>query len=175
MANVDNPHGFPPLMRNLGGGHSIVKTFTKDVSQATIIYRFDMVTVETDGNITAGGTPGTTRMLGVSLDHGATLKLTEHSVVWNPDALYEAQDNKATDGIQAVDMFSGANAEYNSGDTGTLKSGHEINETGISATAAALDLKLIALYEAPNNAFGNNARIICKINKHLLNQETDAI
>ncbi len=175
MANVDNPHGFSPLMRNMGGGHSSVKTFTKDVLENVIIYPHDVVTIEDDGGLTAGGTPGSTRMVGVALDHGAAQTLTEHSVVWNPDALYEAQDNAVSAGVVATDMFAGANCEYNGGDATAVKSGHEINETGISATSAGLDLKLIALYDTPDNAFGTNARIICKINLHLLNPEANSI
>jgi hypothetical protein len=162
-------------MRNLEGGPSNVQTYSKDASENVIIYRHDLVTVEADGAITAGGTPGSTRMLGAALNHGAALTATDHSVVWNPGALYEAQDNAVSAGVVAADMFAGANAEYNAGDTGTLISGHEINETGISATSAALDLKLIALYQNPDNAFGPNARIICKINLHLLNPEADSI
>jgi len=162
-------------MRNLGGGHSQIKSFNKDASENAIIYKHDLVTVEADGNLSPGGTPGTTRMLGAALNFGAALTLTAHSVVWNPGALYEAQDNAVSAGVVADDMFAGANAIYGTGNSTTQISGHEINETGISATSAALDLKLIALYENPDNAFGPNARIICKINLHLLNPEANSI
>lgn len=173
MANVDNPHGFRPLMRALNGGSPSVMPMTKDVDGSTAIFKHDIVRQDTDGYINPGGTPGTTRYAGVSLNYGAGSAITEHDVMWQPDAMYEAQDNNATDGITIADMGAGANAEFNAGSTTTKISGHEINETGISSTAAALDLKLISLYKASGNAFGANARIVVVINKHGFNKETD--
>ena len=173
MANVDYAHGFSPMLKTLGGGPAVIMTFDKDVS-ATAIFRNDIVQRPTDANVEAGGTPGTTRYMGVSLNYGVTLTLTSHAVVVSPFALFEAQDNNATDGLVAADLGLNANAEFNAGDTNTELSGHEINETGI-ATTASLDLKLIALFAVPGNAHGANARIEVVINKHRFGTEVAGV
>lgn len=167
MANADNPHGFAPLLVNLGGGRSVIQEFTKDVDETTAIFRNDLVNREADGNIAPGGTPGTTTYTGVALNHGAASTVTQHSVVISPDALFEGQDNNDTDGIAAADLGLNANAEFNGGDANTLLSGHEIDESTVN-TSAARDLKMLNLYNVPDNAHGANARIEVVINNHRL-------
>ena len=174
MANVDYAHGFSPMLKTLGGGPAVIMTFDKDVLAGTAIFRNDIVQRPTDGNVEAGGTPGTTRYMGVSLNYGATLTKTAHAVVISPNALFEAQDNNATNGLVSADLGLNANAEFNAGNTNTELSGHEINETGI-ATTASLDLKLIALFAVPGNAHGANARIEVVINKHRFGTEVAGV
>lgn len=173
MANVDHPHGFSPLLKTLGGGPAVIMTFGKDVLQ-TAIFRNDIVEREADGNLAAGGTPGTTRYMGVSLNYGATLTVTTHAVVVSPNALYEAQDNNDTDGFAAVDLGQNCDAEFNAGSTTTELSGHEIDESKIANTAS-LDLKLIALFDVPGNAHGANSRIEVVINKHRFGTEVAGV
>jgi hypothetical protein len=167
MANIDRPHGLRPLGVTLEGGCPVVLPFTKDASENTAIYIWDIVNMQDDGNIEANSaTPGTTRFLGVSLNHGAASTLTTHLVVVSPNALFEAQDNNDTDGIAAADLGLNANVELNAGSTTTLISGHEIDESTAAATGT-LDLKLLRLYDAPDNAHGSFARIEVVINKHM--------
>ena len=170
MANTDRPHGLRPLMTTLGGGPPVIKEYSKDASENTAIFIWDIVNMEADGNIEANSaTPGTTRFLGVSLNHGAASTLTKHLVVISPDAIFEAQDNNDTDGIAAADIGLNANVELNAGSTTTLVSGHEIDES-TADTTNTLDLKLLALHEVPDNAFGSFARIEVVINKHMLRE-----
>lgn len=169
MANVDNPHGFAPLMRNLDGGHSSVLPMQKDASGGTAIFRNDIVTKENDGNIAPGGTPGTTNYFGVAINHGAASTLTDHTVVISPNAMFEGQDNADTDGLALTDTNLRANAEFNAGNASTKYSGHEIDESTV-ATTSSLDLILLALYKAVDNAYGANARFVVVINKHLLDK-----
>ncbi len=156
-------------MRSVDGGQCQVREYTKDVSQATAIFIHDLVTREADGNIAPGGTPGTTLILGASLNHGAALTLSTHLVIISPGAIYEAQDNNDTDGVAAADLGQNSNVEYNTGGALTLLSGHEIDESSLNTTST-LDLKLLGLLTVPDNAHGANARIEVMINKHQLGQ-----
>ncbi len=174
MPNKDNPHGFRYVGRSLSGGYNSVLRKDKDVSEGTAIFRHDLVELETDGNIAPGGTPGTTRFYGVSLNHGAALTATKHDVIFNPDALYAIQDNNDTDGVAAADIGLLANVELNTGGTLTLISGHELDESSLNTTSS-LDLRLISLLQETGNAFGANADVIVVINKHLMNKETTGV
>ena len=174
MANVDAPHGFSPLLTNLDGGPSRIMNFDKDALGGTAIFRNDIVQRETDSNIKPGGTPGTDRYLGASLNYGAASTLSTHAVVISPNALFEAQDNNDTDGIAAADLDLNGNAEFNAGSTTTELSGHEIDESSAAQTAS-LDLKLIALFDVPGNVHGANARIIVTINKHRFGSEVAGV
>ncbi len=165
MANVDNPHGLCPLMRTLDGGEPVVRQFSKDAAQATAIFIHDVVNRATDANIDPGGTPGTTLYTGVALNGGAALTLTKHLVIISPSAVFEAQDNNATDGLVEADMGLNANLELNAGSATTGISGHEINETGINTTAT-LDVHLLKKLEVPENAYGANVRVEVVFNKH---------
>ena len=150
MANRDNPHGLRSLGRTLSGGCPYVTELSKAVGYGTTIFINDAVNRVADGSIEASATPGTTIYSGVSLTHGILSTATDHLVIISPDAVYEAQDNAATDGLVAADMGLNANLVLNAGSTTTLISGHEINETGAAETNT-LDVHLLQLYDAPDN------------------------
>src|SRR5689334_9715792 len=125
MANVNNPHGLRPLMRNLFGGPVSIEEYTKPASVATAIYRQDSVIALTGGNITPQATAGTGTFVGVSLNYGAASTATTHSIVHSPDAVFEAQDDNSTDGLAAADMGKNANIKITAGNTSTLISKFE--------------------------------------------------
>ena len=66
MANVDSPTGLRSLGRTNDGGFPRLTPYPKDAS-ATVVYAHDVVTLEADGGLAAGGTPGTTLFRGVAL------------------------------------------------------------------------------------------------------------
>lgn len=168
MANRDNPHGLAPLMRNLSGGCPSVSQYVKDVSMATAIFINDVVNREDDGNLSPGGTPGTTTYQGIALNHGAALTRSNHLVIDDPTALFEAQDDADTDGFAEADMGLNCNLVFGAGSAVTQISGHELDEGTINTTNT-LDVKLLRLLEAPDNAYGSHSRIEVLINKHRLN------
>jgi hypothetical protein len=169
MANRDNPHGLSPLMRNLAGGYPSVSQYVKDASGGTAIFINDVVNREADGNIAPGGTPGTTTFQGVALNYGALSTLTDHLVIDDPSALFEAQDNDDTDGLAEADMGLSGNLEFNAGSALSQISGHEIDESTCADTTATLDVHLLRKLDTPDNAYGANARIEIIFNKHRLN------
>lgn len=168
MANRDNPHGLAPLMRNLSGGTPSIGYYGKDAS-ATAIFINDAVMMDNDGYINAQGTPGSMYILGVSMNYGATLTATEHVVMDDPGALFEAQDNADTDGFAVTDMGLEANLELNAGSATTFISGHELDESSAHATNI-LDVKILKLLDCPDNAYGANGRYEIMVNKHFRGQ-----
>lgn len=164
MANVDHPSGFQPVMRTLSGGQIQLFTHPKDADETTPIRPFDIVRLEADANINPGGTPGTTRFLGVAMNYGAGSKVTRHGVIEAPDAVYVAQDDGSNSGILAVDIGLNANAVFNAGSE--RLSGHEIN-SNTKQTTNTLDLKLLRLHASAENDYGTFARIEVVINKHI--------
>ena len=71
------------------------------------------------------------------------------------------------DGTSAQANY-GKNADIvvGTGNTTTGLSANEVN-TGSIATTAALNLKIIGLWDVPNNAIGEFAVVVVKINEHL--------
>ena len=169
MANRDNPHGLMPIGRTIDGGEPLIKSFSKDASEATALFVWDVVNREADGNLADGGTPGTTTYTGVNLNYGAGSALTTHLVVVSPGALFVAQDNNDTNGFDAADMGLNVNFEFNAGSTDTLISGHELDESTVNTTST-LDAKMLEIWDKPDNAAGANVDVVVLINKHRLSQ-----
>ena len=171
MANRDNPHGLHSLGRTMGGGMPYVEQLSKAVGYGTAIFIGDAVNRVSGGSIEASATPGTTYYSGVALNYGALSTATDHLVITSPAALYEAQDNAVSAGVTAAQLGLNANLVLGAGSAVTQISGHEINETGIDVTNT-LDVHLLRLYDAPDNAHGVNARIEIVFNKHRMDQLT---
>ena len=157
MANRDNPHGFRPLMRALGGGPGAAMMGAhKLVGYGTALFIHDVITRVASGlkytqAISAAITPGTTTIAGVNMNWGAASTATDHMIV--PAAgyqVFEAQDNKDTDGVGFADVNKNFNVEFNAGNTTTKISGHEIDESTINTTNT-LDGKIVGIFRSPDN------------------------
>jgi hypothetical protein len=167
MANRDNPHGLAPLGRNLSGGCLSVQEYTKDASAGTAIFINDAVSIETDGNLIATGTPGSLWYQGVALNGGPALTLSTHLVIDDPTAIFEAQDNADVDGFAAADRGELLNLELNAGNALSGISGHEIDESAIDEDVQK-DVKLLRLLEMPGNDYGSHGRWEIMFNRHFL-------
>lgn len=172
MANVNNPHGLRPLMRNLAGGPVQANMYNKAAAYAYGIFKWDPVTLLAGvlNGPASGITPGTTNLLGVSLNWSPASTAAEHLVIDAPDALFEAQgDNSGAANVVAAKMGYFANLAAAAGGGVTRdNSGSTISETSINTTNS-LDVKILRLLRVPDNAYGGYARLEIKINKHLLN------
>ena len=84
-------------------------------------------------------------------------------VLDDPNQMFLIQN----DGTSAATNY-GLNADIVIG-TGSTTTGVSANELDTSsiATTAALNLKIIGLWDVPNNAVGANAVVVVKINEHL--------
>lgn len=167
MANRNNPHGLRPLCRGLSGGPVENELFQKEASVGTAIFRNDAVVQTASGPYVSatGITPGTTLYSGVALNYGAASTLTDHYVIVDPYAIFEAQDNNSTDGIQATDIGNNANLSLGAGSSTTKLSGHVIDEATI-ATTSTLDVKLRKILETGDNDYGSYCRVELVFNKH---------
>jgi hypothetical protein len=154
-------------MRTLTGGHPSVGYYQKDASESTAFYVGDVVNREADQYLADGGTPGTTTYQGVNLVFGAASTLTDHLVMDSPDALFEAQDDDATTGLVLADMGLNANLIFGAGSAYTQLSGHEIDQD-TKNTTNTLDVHLLRILDAPDNAAGSHCRVEIVFNKHRL-------
>lgn len=173
MANRDNPHGCIFVGMD-GPGNPWHQQFNKVAAYGTALYQGDAVarvagsaTANFLGAVEIPGTPGTTAITGVNSNHGAASTLTQHTVNVSSNSLYEAQDNKDTDGLVAADLGLNCNLEYNSGSATTLQSGHELDESTANVSASR-DVHLVEFLLTPDNdpLGGGWQRVVFKINLH---------
>ena len=81
----------------------------------------------------------------------------------DPNQLFLIQSDED---IVAADIGKNADIVVGSGSPTTGLAANELDSSSI-ATTAALNLKIVGLYNSPNNAFGNFAITVVKINEHL--------
>lgn len=174
MANNNNPHGLRPLGFTMEGGPLLLFPFAKVVGYGTAIFMNDAVNRPAGVGLEASATPGTTTYSGVSMDFSAASTAATHLVIVSLTALFEAQDNAVSAGVVAANCGLNANLVLTAGSTTTRQSKHQINETGIAVTST-LDVKLLQLYNIPDNAFGPNARIEIVFNKHRMAPATAGV
>lgn len=178
MANVNNPHGLKPLLRTEAGGAPQLEQFTKAAAYGQAIYKWDPVTLVLGvlNGPASGITPGTTRFLGVSLNFSLASTLALHQVMVSPAAIYEVQGDGSGSGgtvISAATMGFNANLNVASvAGAGVTRdnSGVQLTESTIAVTSS-LDMKVLQLLNEIGNAYGVNARVEVRFNKHLRNPE----
>jgi hypothetical protein len=161
MANLDNPHGLR-CIGTMHGGPPETDQFSKVVGYGTAIFRGDAVNQVADGSIEASATPGTTLYSGVALNYGAASTATDHGVIVDPFAIFEAQADGA---LAAADMGLNANLVLTAGSATTKISKHQIN-SATENTTATLDVKLRKKLNVPDNEWGAYVRIEIVFNKH---------
>lgn len=180
--NPNFPHGFKPTMVDLQGGPVGVRQYAKPASDTNAIYAFDLLrkiasSAAVEGQILptpsvqtyATATPGTTLILGASLNFGAASLATWHTVVDDINAIYEAQ----LDGTGAVTVasYAGKNANVNNAaQTGaSLTSAMQVSLSSVAATAG-LDVRILDFYRLLTNSENPNAIVEVLILKHVYAQ-----
>jgi hypothetical protein len=181
VANPANLFGFKAISRDSGGPiltHQYGKAAT---GSTTAIFMNDLV-IKYAASVAdptglgnpmpgiasaQGATPGTTLLLGASLNYGAASTATAHYVVDSIDAIFIG----AVDGSLAVTTAShvgkNANIKNSAGSTTTKQSGMGVDNTTI-ATNAGLDLRILRVSNIVPNAEGANAIVEVSILKHAL-------
>jgi hypothetical protein len=178
MANVDAAFGLTPIRHLSGNGYSRANKYTITSGLSENIFTGDLVIITADGVIT----PHTaTEVNNIGVFAGVSYTASDGSYVY---AQYFPSGTTATNIIAYVydDPYTvfkvqsaGTPAQTNigncadvvagAGSTTTGQSGFEISGTMSNGTAS---LKILGLYEAPDNAFGTNAIMEVLINEHLL-------
>ena len=176
MSNVNNPSGLRLLTRAFGGGAVQLEFFTKDVGYGYAIYAQDPVTLLAGvlNGPASGITAGTTRYLGVCLAASLASVAASLLIARHRDNVYECQED-ASGAANAVAAKMGylANLTTTAGDSTLLRSKVQVSVTSI-ATTSSLDVKIERLVNTPGNAYGANAMLEIRFNKHLDNPEVTA-
>jgi len=182
MANVDKAFGLRALGNLSATGAQ--KQFGYEIAdnQAGAIFQGDLVTLK-DGFILQFDPSSHTAAVGVFNGvfytdpttgkptfknyYPGSVNITQGKitadVLDDPNQLFIIQSDE--DIVQA-DFGKNADVVVGTGSTTTGLSAMELDSSTI-ATTAALNLKLVGIYDTPGNALGNFCQVVVKINEHL--------
>jgi len=182
MANVDKAFGLRALGNLSATGAQ--KQFGYEIAdnQAGAIFQGDLVTLK-DGYILQFNPGSHTAAVGVFNGvfytdpttgkptfknyYPGSVNITQGKitadVIDDPNQLFIIQSDE--DIVQA-DFGKNADVVVGTGSTTTGLSAMELDSSTI-ATTAALNLKLVGIYDTPGNALGNFCQVVVKINEHL--------
>ena len=186
MANVDKAFGLRALGNLSATGGQKQYGYEIADNQSGAIYQGDLVTVY-DGYLVkfdpTGGGANHTAAVGVFngcnyIDpttgkptwknyYPGSVNITQGKIIADviddPNQLFVIQ---ADEDIVAADIGKNADVVGTGGSTTTGVSTMELDSSTIANTAA-LNLKIVGLYDVPGNALGTNAVVVVKINEHL--------
>lgn len=182
MANVDKAFGLRPMGNLSATGAQAQYGYEIADNQAGAIYQGDLVTIF-DGYLVKFAPATHTAAVGVfngcqyinpttgkptwSNYYPGSVNITAGKimadVIDDPNQKFIIQ---ADGSVTQVQIGLNADVIGTGGSTTTGVSSMELN-SGTIAKAAALNLKIIGLYDVPGNEFGANAVVVVKINEHL--------
>jgi len=191
-ANVNQkPFGFRALGVGLHGGPGRLKQYAQPASDTHQIFKFDLVTLVAGSSVSDTGypalnlpniqsysqaTPGTTPILGATLNGNLASTLGYLMVYDDPDQLFVAM--LANDGPTNFSVASygtkNANVKNTAAAAGSLYSAMAIEDTTL-ATTNTLDLKINGALSQPPNIEGNFTILEVKINRHQLENQVAGI
>jgi hypothetical protein len=182
MANVDKAFGLRPMGNLSATGAQKQYGYQIADNQSGAIYQGDLVTLF-DGYVVKFAPASHTAALGVFngcfyIDpstgkptwknfYPGSVNITagtiQADVIDDPNQLFTIQ---ADEDIVQADIGKNADVIGTGGSSTTGQSTMELDSSTVANTAA-LNLKIVGLYDVPGNAFGNNAVVVVKINEHL--------
>ena len=182
MANIDKAFGFRPIGNLSATGAQKQYGYEIEDNQAGAIFQGDLVTIV--GGYVVKFLPAThAAALGVFngcsyIDpttgkptfknfYPGSVNITSGKIIADviddPSQLFLIQ---ADEDIVQADIGKNADVVGSGGSTVTGVSSMELDSSTIADTAA-LNLKIVGLYNVPGNALGNFAVVVVKINEHL--------
>ena len=177
MANVDAAFGFVPI-RHMSGNAPRTNKYTIASGLAENIFTGDLVILINTGLLTPH-TATETNNIGVFA--GVSYTASDGSYVYSEywpsgtvatdivayvyDDPYTVFKVQSAGTIAQTNVGNCADLVAGAGSTSTGQSGFEASGTMAAGTAT---VKILGLYDAPDNAFGANAIIEVLINEHLL-------
>lgn len=183
MANADTAFGLKPVRYITGAPYNgAADVYSTASGDGTAIFLGDPVklsgTSQTiDGQVYADVDQAATGdiILGVvvgvlpdtaqSLTYRAASTVRRLLVATDPSLLYEIQEVSGGTPLTANDIGLNANFVVGSGSTFTGLSGVELNNSG-EATTNTLDLQILGLQPRADNAVGEHAKWLVRINRH---------
>ena len=185
MANADMPRGLVPVRHVSGAPYNgSFREYSVAAGNGTAIYVGDPVTTvgvgtaqtingkvmldvvqAATGNVITGVVVGVAPDTATSLPYRAASTQRVLYVCDDPDVLFMIQEVSGGTALTANDLGLNANFVVGSGSTTTGYSGVELDNT-TEATTNTLDLKLVGFLNAPDNAIGEHAKWLVRINRH---------
>ena len=182
MANVDKPFGLRALGNLSATGGQKQYGYEIADNQSGAIYQGDLVTVF-DGYLVKFAPATHTAAIGVFngcnyIDpttgkptwknfYPGSVNITQGKiyadVIDDPNQLFIIQVDES---VAQTQVGFNADVVGTGGSTTTGVSTMELDSSTI-AKAAALNLKIVGLWDVPGNAYGTNAVVVVKINEHL--------
>jgi hypothetical protein len=182
MANIDKAFGLRPIGNLSGTGAQKQYGYEIADNQAGAIYQGDLVTVF-DGYLVKFAPATHTAAVGVFngcqyIDpttgkptfknfYPGSVNITAGSIVADviddPSQLFLVQ---ADEDIVQADIGKNADVVGTGGSTTNGVSAMELDSSTVANTAA-LNLKIVGLWNTPGNALGTNAVVVVKINEHM--------
>lgn len=182
MANVDKAFGLRPMGNLSATGAQAQYGYEIADNQAGAIYQGDLVTIY-DGYLVKFLPASHTAAVGVFngcqyIDpttgkptwknyYPGSVNITSGAIIADviddPSQLFLIQ---ADGSVTQAQVGMNADVIGTGGSTTTGVSSMELNSATIAKTAA-LNLKIVGLYDVPGNSFGANAVVVVKINEHL--------
>jgi hypothetical protein len=182
MANVDKPFGLRPIGNLSATGAQKQYGYLIADNQSGAIYQGDLVTVY-DGYLVKFAPATHTAAVGVFngcnyIDpttgkptwknyYPGSVNITQGEitadVLDDPNQLFIVQVDES---VAQTDIGKNADVVGTGGSTTTGVSSMELDSSTIAKTAA-LNLKIVGLWDVPGNEFGTNAVVVVKINEHL--------
>ena len=182
MANVDKAFGLRPLGNLSATGAQKQYGYEIADSQSGVIYQGDLVTVY-DGYVVKFAPATHTAALGVFngcfyIDpttgkptwknyYPGSVNITQGKIIADviddPNQLFIIQVDES---VAQADVGKNADVVGTGGSTTTGVSSMELDSSTI-AKSAALNLKIVGLWDVPGNEYGTNAVVVVKINEHL--------
>lgn len=153
MANADRPRGFAP--------YGTVRQTVKFQAGSTIAPG-EFVALASDGQVDAAGAGAT--ILGLALNYATANQ--DVMVIVDPDQLYVGQADETeidaqTDVGNLCDIVATA-------DNTTYKAARMEIDSSTIGTGSGGQLVILGIEARPDNAFGAQVDVICKINEHQL-------
>lgn len=187
MANTDAAFGFRPVRRLSGGAFTVEKCFIP-ATDSTAVFIGDAVksagSADADGIRTVAQAAAGNAILGVVVafepnrdDLSKQYRVASTArycyVVTDPDAVFAIQEDSASSspvGITAALVGRNADIVVGTGSTATGLSAMEIDTSTVTTAPSPLtlskQLRILGLYQAPDNALGANAVWEVFINEH---------
>lgn len=178
MANVDAAFGLAPVRHLSGNGYSRANVYTITSGLAENIFTGDAVIITADGVITPHSA---TEVNNIGVFGGVSYTAADGSYVYSQywptgttatnikayvyDDPYTVFKVQSAGTIAQTNVGNCADLVAGAGSTTTGQSGFEASGT---MAAGAATVKILGLYDVPDNAFGANAIIEVLINEHLL-------
>jgi hypothetical protein len=117
------------------------------------------------GDVITGVVVGVKPDVATSLPYRAASTLRVLYVADDPNLIFEIQEVSGGTALTANDLGLNADFVVGTGSTTSGYSGVELNNVGEAGTNT-LDLKLVGFKNAPNNAIGEHAKWLVRINRH---------